>query len=190
MGQINLTSQLKRIAYKDTSLYVTSPDIYSKIPSETVIEYASENSGIPKAQMASAFYALNQTVRQFLLNGHSIELMHLGYLYLSVSAKAVEDEEDAGAKAVKRVSVKFRQNKKLRNLINSNVQLVNELVKKDDDSTDPDSSTSSANTGDNNGGTNSGNNNGGTNNGDDISNTGDDNSNLPPSGGDDGDGVI
>lgn len=162
MGQINLTSQLKRIAYKDTSLYVTSPDIYSKIPSETVIEYASENSGIPKAQMASAFYALNQTVRQFLLNGHSIELMHLGYLYLSVNAKAVEDEEDAGAKAVKRVSVKFRQNKKLRNLINSNVQLVNELIKKGDSSTDPDSSTSSTNTGDNNGGANTGNNTGGS----------------------------
>ncbi|MBP5374755.1 MAG: hypothetical protein J6Y38_00285 [Bacteroidaceae bacterium] len=158
MGQINLTSQLKRIAYKDANLYVTSPDIYSKIPSEMVINYASENSGIPKAQMASAFYALNQTVEQFLLNGHSIELMHLGYLYLSVSAKAVEDEEDAGAKAVKRVSIKFRQNKKLRNLINSNVQLVNELVKKSDESTD--SSGSSSNNGDN-GGNNSGDSGGG-----------------------------
>lgn len=161
MGQINLTSQLKRIAYKDASLYVTSPDIYSKISSDMVINYASENSGIPKAQMASAFYALNQTVEQFLLNGHSIELMHLGYLYLSVSAKAVEDEEDAGAKAVKRVSVKFRQNKKLRNLINSNVQLVNELVKKSDGSTDSSGSSSNngdtPNTGGDNGGNNSGN---------------------------------
>lgn len=134
MGQINLTTNLKRIAYKDANLYVTSSDIYSKIPYEMVIHYASENSGIPKAQMASAFYALNQTVEQFLLNGHSIELMLLGCLYLSVNAKAVEDEEDAGAKAVKRVSVKFRQSKKLREKINSNVQLVNSIIKKQEGS--------------------------------------------------------
>lgn len=133
MGQINLTAKPKRIAYKDEVLIVTSSNTYSKISSDQIIYYASENSGIPKAQMASAFYALSQTVEQFLLNGHSLELMNLGSLYLSVSAKAVENEEDAGAKAVRRLSIKFRQNKKLRDLINSNVRLVNEMVKNSED---------------------------------------------------------
>lgn len=132
MGQIKLTSQLKRIAYKDANLYVTSSNTYSKISSEQIIYYASENSGIPKAQMASAFYALSQTVEQFLLNGHSLELLNLGSLYFSVSAKAVENEEDAGAKAVRRLSIKFRQSKKLRDLINSNVRLVNAMAKSND----------------------------------------------------------
>lgn len=133
MGQIKLTSKPKRIAYKDEILIVTSSNTYSKISSDQIIYYASENSGIPKAQMASAFYAINQVVEQFLLNGHSLELMNLGSLYLSVSAKAVENEEDAGAKAVRRLSIKFRQNKKLRDLINSNVRLVNEMVKNSED---------------------------------------------------------
>lgn len=133
MGQIKLTSKPKRIAYKDEVLIVTSSNTYSKISSDQIIYYASENSGIPKAQMASAFYAINQVVEQFLLNGHSLELMNLGSLYLSVSAKAVENEEDAGAKAVRRLSIKFRQNKKLRDLINSNVRLVNEMVKNSED---------------------------------------------------------
>ena len=130
MGQINLKSKKKRIAYKDSEFYVTSSETYSKISSDMVIEFASENSGIPKAQMASAFYALNQAVEQFLLNGHSIELMLLGCLYLSVNANAVEDEDDAGAKAVTRVSVKFRQSKMLREKINGKVQLVSTLTKK------------------------------------------------------------
>ena len=133
MGQIKLTSKPKRIAYKDEVLIVTSSNTYSKISSDQIIYYASENSSIPKAQMASAFYAINQVVEQFLLNGHSLELMNLGSLYLSVSAKAVENEEDAGAKAVRRLSIKFRQNKKLRDLINSNVRLVNEMVKNSED---------------------------------------------------------
>lgn len=152
MGQINLTSQLKRIAYKDANLYVTSPDTYSKISADQIIYYASENSGIPKAQMASAFYAINQVVEQFLLNGHSLELLNLGSLYFSVSAKAVEDEVDAGAKAVRRLSIKFRQSKKLRDLINSNVQLVNEFAKNygsedSDDIEDGDSTAGSDNSG-------------------------------------------
>lgn len=129
MGQIKLKAQEKRIAYKDATFIVTSSETYSKISSEQIIQYASENSGVPKAQMASAFYALSQTVEQFLLNGHSLELLNLGSLYFSVSAKAVENEEDAGAKAVRRLSIKFRQSKKLRDLINSNVKLVNDMVK-------------------------------------------------------------
>ena len=129
MGQIKLKAQEKRIAYKDATYIVTTSETYSKIPAELIIYYASENSGIPKAQMASAFYALSQTVEQFLLNGHSLELLNLGSLYFSVSAKAVENEEDAGAKAVKRLSIKFRQSKKLRDMINSNVKLVNDMVK-------------------------------------------------------------
>lgn len=144
MGQINLKTRQQRIAYKEDNkeYFLTSPEQYSRIDAQQIIEYSSENSGIPKAQMASAFYALNQQVEQFLLNGHSLELLNLGYLYLSVNAKAVETEDEAGAKAVKRISVKFRQSRKLRDKINSNVQLVNALTGKQ--------SSSSESQGDNN----------------------------------------
>ena len=150
MGQINLKTRQQRIAYKDDDkeYFLTSPEQYSRIDADQISEYSSENSGIPKAQMASAFYALNQQVEQFLLNGHSLELLNLGYLYLSVNAKAVETEEEAGAKAVKRISVKFRQSKKLRDKINSNVQLVNALTGKQSSSSE---SQDDSNTG--NGGT-------------------------------------
>ena len=132
MGQINLKTRHQRIAYMDSKFFLTSSEHYSQIGAEDIIEYSSENSGIPKAQMASAFYALSQQIRQFLLNGHTLELPNLGSLYLSVNAKAAETEEEAGAKAVTRISVKFRQCKKLRELINTNVHLVNMLTAKED----------------------------------------------------------
>ena len=139
MGQINLKTRQQRIAYKedDEDYFLTSPEQYSKITIEQILNYCSENSGIPKAQMASAFYALNQQVEQFLLNGHSLELLNLGCLYLSINAKATETEEEAGAKAVTRISVKFRQSKKLRDMINSNVQLVNRLTEEQDNTSNP-----------------------------------------------------
>ena len=139
MGQINIKTRQQRIAYKedDKEYFLTSPEQYSKINIEQILEYCSENSGIPKAQMASAFYALNQQVEQFLLNGHSLELLNLGCLYLSINAKAAETEDEAGAKAVTRISVKFRQSKKLREMINSNVQLVNRLKEQSDSTSNP-----------------------------------------------------
>ncbi len=139
MGQINIKTRQQRIAYKedDKEYFLTSPEQYSKINIEQILEYCSENSGIPKAQMASAFYALNQQVEQFLLNGHSLELLNLGCLYLSINAKAAETEDEAGAKAVTRISVKFRQSKKLREMINSNVQLVNRLKEESDSTSNP-----------------------------------------------------
>ena len=154
MGQINLKTRQQRIAYKEDNkeYFLTSPEQYSRIGAEQIIEYSSENSGIPKAQMASAFYALNQQVEQFLLNGHSLELLNLGYLYLSVNAKAVETEDEAGAKAVKRISVKFRQSKKLRDKINSNVQLVNALTGKQDSTSNSQSGNGSSSGNSGNGG--------------------------------------
>ncbi len=139
MGQINIKTRQQRIAYKedDKEYFLTSPEQYSKINIEQILEYCSENSGIPKAQMASAFYALNQQVEQFLLNGHSLELLNLGCLYLSINTKAAETEDEAGAKAVTRISVKFRQSKKLRDIINSNVQLVNRLKEESDSTSNP-----------------------------------------------------
>ncbi len=162
MGKINLKTRQQRIGYMDNKEYfLTSPEQYSRIEADQIIEYSSVNSGIPKAQMASAFYALNQQVEQFLLNGHGIELLNLGCLYLSVSAKATETEDEAGAKAVKRICVKFRQSKKLRDLINSNVQLVSALTKKsgddsDDEDGDDTSSTDTTTTGSASGGSGSG----------------------------------
>ena len=100
MGQINLKTRQQRIAYKDANFYVTTHNTYSKITSEMLIQYASENSGIPEAQMAAAFLALKKEVRHYILNGHALELMDLGTLYLSVAAKAVDPETASGEAVV------------------------------------------------------------------------------------------
>lgn len=122
MGQINIKKRKQRIAYKNADYYVTRNITYSKISTEDVINYASENSGIPKAQMSSAYYALEQQILQFLFNGHSLELSSLGSFYLATNAHISDTEDGAGADAVYRTTVQFRQSKKLRELVNQKVK--------------------------------------------------------------------
>lgn len=125
MGTINLKTSLRSLGFlkENKEKYLTSVVRYSTISSEELIKMASENSGIPKAQMAASFYALNQQMEQFVLNGHALAIGTLGTIYLSSKAKAADTRAGAGADAVVRLSVKFRQSKKVRDLLNSNVSL-------------------------------------------------------------------
>lgn len=123
MGKINLQTRLQRVACVDKDLYVTSPVRYSTITWEDVVKYAAENSGVPKAQVASFSYAILQQVEQFVLNGHSLEFGTMGTWYLSARAKAAETEDQAGSDAVERISLKFRQSGRMRDLLNSSVTL-------------------------------------------------------------------
>ena len=123
MGIIKLQTRLQRVACIDKNMYVTKALHYSKISSEQLISYASENSGIAKAQMAAAFYAINQQIEQFILNGHSLELGNLGTFYLSTRCKAVDTKEAAGAEAVEGLYLRFRQSKRIRTLLETNIDL-------------------------------------------------------------------
>ena len=140
MAQLNLTTQKKRIAYLDSEKYITSVVRYSTFTTEEIIEIASENSGIPKAQMSSALYALFQQVKQFVLNGHCIQLGNLGILYVSSNAKAKDTEKEAGASSVYRLALRFRQSKAIRDLINQTVSL-NSLDDGEDDQDPEDGGT-------------------------------------------------
>lgn len=161
MTQINVKKRKQRIAYKgEEEYYVTSSVTYSKIPTEELLELASENSGIAKAQMSASFYALEQQIRQFLFNGHAIQLSNLGYFYLGTNAHATTEEDKAGADAIYRIAVKFRQSKSLRTLINSNVKLT-DVTQKDDDeksSSSTDDGSGSSSTGDGSGSSSTGDN--------------------------------
>lgn len=132
MGTINLKTSLRRIGFlkENPEKYVTTVVRYSTIGSEELIKMASENSGIPKAQMAASFYALNQQIEQFVLNGHALEIGSLGTLYLTSNAKASDSREEAGVDSLVRISVRFRQSKKIRNLLNSNVNFSLPSLKK------------------------------------------------------------
>lgn len=144
MSTINIKTNLQRVGFAKADKYITSTVRYSTISTDDLLEYACENSGIPKAQLISSFYAINQQIVQFILNGHSLQLGNLGFFYLSAKTKAVDSEKEAGVEAVEGLVLKFRQSRKLRNLIN---QRVNFSVLNAVDSTENEEEDNSSNSG-------------------------------------------
>ena len=161
MSTIVIKKNLQRVGYAKADKYITSPVRYSTISTEDLLKYASQNSGIPKAQMMAAFYAINQQVEQFILNGHALQLGTLGYFFLSVKTKATDVEEEAGVDAVKKLALKFRQSKQMAVMISQNVQFdcLNMKPQTEEDETGDDEVTDGGDNGNNgdNGGATGGN---------------------------------
>lgn len=161
MSTIVIKKNLQRVGYAKADKYITSPVRYSTISTEDLLKYASQNSGIPKAQMMAAFYAINQQVEQFILNGHTLQLGTLGYFFLSVKTKATDAEKDAGVDAVKKLALKFRQSKQMGIIISQNVQFdcLNKKSDNEEDEATDDEVTDGGDNGDNgdNGGATGGN---------------------------------
>lgn len=124
MAKIQVVTSKKHFALFDADKYITRAVRYSTLSQDDLINLAAENSGISKASMAAAFYAITQQIEQFVCNGHSLELGRLGTFYISTKARAADTIDNAGIGAVVRVAVKFRQSKKLRNQM-SRISLVN-----------------------------------------------------------------
>ena len=124
MAKIQVKTRKQRLALLDADKYVTSAVRYSTLSQDDLINLAAENSGISKANMAAAFYAITQQIEQFVCNGHGLELGRLGTFYISTKAKAADTAEDAGIGALVSVAVKFRQSKNLRSLM-SRVSFIN-----------------------------------------------------------------
>ena len=144
MSTINIKTNLQRVGFAKADKYITSTVRYSTISTDDLLEYACENSGIPKAQLISSFYAINHQIVQIILNGHSLQLGNLGFFYLSAKTKAVDSEKEAGVEAVEGLVLKFRQSRKLRNLINQrvNFSVLNAVDSTENEEDDDNSSNS------------------------------------------------
>lgn len=154
MSTIVIKKNLQRVGYAKADKYITSTVRYSTISTDDLLKFASANSGIPKAQMMASFYAIIQQVEQFILNGHNLQLGDLGYFFLSAKTKATDVEKEAGVDAIEKLTVRFRQSKKLGIMINQNVQF-DCLNKKENEDESPevedDTTTGGGNNGNNGG---------------------------------------
>ncbi|MBQ6037411.1 MAG: HU family DNA-binding protein [Bacteroidaceae bacterium] len=150
MSLIKVKTRLATIGFNKTQKYVTSPVRYSNITVDDLIKFASENSGISKANISASFFAIQQQIEQFVCNGHGIVLGNLGTFYISTRCKAADEVKDAGASSVKSLAVRFRQSKKLRSMLNSNTLLEGIEFETDTEEEDDQTDTPSGGSGDDN----------------------------------------
>ena len=74
-----------------TYMYQMTPETYSTLTEEKVIEEASLRSGIQKGALKAAYDAIGQTIKAWGTEGHSVVVPGLGTMRFAVNSKAVED---------------------------------------------------------------------------------------------------
>ena len=94
--------------------YFTTMQRAGVIDDNTLIQYASNDSGMRIEQIAAVYKSLVTQVRELVCNGHSVQLGDLGTLYFKVHAKISADLEGAGGTAVTQKWIGFRASKSMR----------------------------------------------------------------------------
>ena len=94
--------------------FLTTLDRATPIDDETLIKYASDDSGIRIEQIAAVYRSLFVQVRELVCNGHSVQLGDLGTLRFTLHAKIFDDKSDAGGMAVQKKRVIFLASKIMR----------------------------------------------------------------------------
>lgn len=114
MSTIKLNHNKRLVKFVDKELYIAQPNIYSTIKADDLMKRAQDNSSLTVGRFYRAMDAIVNEFKNFLMNGHSVEIPQLGTFRFSVRAKAVEDAKDADARQVTRRKIIFTPSKELR----------------------------------------------------------------------------
>ncbi len=118
MGTIQTTITQRQTFMGEKKLYANIVS-YSNINSKKLIDYMVANSGINKSTAIAAVYALRSILRNYLCNGHTVQIPQLGTFSLYCSAKAQADKKDVKASTVKRLKIRFTPEATISNAVKS-----------------------------------------------------------------------
>ena len=104
--------------------FVVKPLRYSTIKSNQILEHCASMAMVPKTYVAATVEALSQSIKHYLLNGHSVEIPGLGIFSTSISYNVVTNSKDAGLEQIKQINVRFLPSSDLKEAIkNAEVEL-------------------------------------------------------------------
>ncbi len=99
--------------------FLTTLNRATPIDDETLIKYASDDSGIRIEQIAAVYRSLFLQVKELVCNGHSVQLGDLGTLRFTLHAKICEEKADGGGTAVQKKRIRFDASKKMRQMLDT-----------------------------------------------------------------------
>lgn len=97
---------------------------YSQIGKAETIECAARNSQIPRAYMEQVYDALVTEIKNFVMNGHSIQLEKLGTFSSVIQFRPGSDtREDCTPSGITKVAFRFRPSASMMKYFNNSVSL-------------------------------------------------------------------
>lgn len=85
--------------------------------SKEVINHCATILMAPRTHVASSVEALSQSIKQYLLDGYSVEIPELGIFSTSIGYKPVKSSKDAGVEQVEEIRINFLPCKELKEAI-------------------------------------------------------------------------
>lgn len=123
-GQVKINFKKCRIAYSDTEKLVGRAVRYSTISYSDVISYAAQAASVPESNIEISMEALFDAMNFFVMNGHRVQIPHLGTFYLKVCVKSTETKEEFVAnfsKNLRNISIRFLPAPELKDKIASTI---------------------------------------------------------------------
>lgn len=108
---------------------------YDTISSKELVEAMARNTGIPVAKVGMATDAIVKQLKNFLLNGHSVNIIGLGTFSPRIKSRPSETKDQVTAENVKALLLKFRPQTDIREDMKNTVGY--EVIKSDVTGTAP-----------------------------------------------------
>ena len=124
MGTLKFKPIARKNPVNKISLWYIEAVYYSQIGKDETIECASRNSQIPRAYMEQVYDALVTEIKNFVMNGHSIQLANLGTFSAVIQYRpGVDTPEAALPNLITKVAFRFRPSSSLMRYFNNSVSL-------------------------------------------------------------------
>lgn len=124
MGTLKFKPIKRKIPATGLPLWFLEAVYYSQIGKDETIECASRNSQIPRAYMEQIYDSLVTEIKNFVMNGHSIQLDRLGTFSAVIQYRpGVDRREDCSPDGITKVAFRFRPAASLMKYFNNSVSL-------------------------------------------------------------------
>lgn len=124
MGTINYAVVARKNPQTKQLLYYAQKltDGSGRLMTADLINSISENSQVARALVPAALAAIQKSINNFVLNGHSITIPRLGCFTPTIRGRMVDTAEEFTSEHIRSVQVRYRMSSELRQQATYGVQ--------------------------------------------------------------------
>lgn len=135
MAKLSFFPQARKNPVTKGILYYAQKITYTNVSPLQLVQRIVANTGIPSASINAAVSAITDSVINFVLNGHSVQIGDIMSIRGTVSSAGVPTRDEVTARQVKRLNFRVAWGTEIKNLQNPEIYTFEKKASKNDVST-------------------------------------------------------
>lgn len=132
MAKLSFYPIARRNPVTKTVLWYPQKITYTNIAPMQLVQRIVANTGIPSASINAAVSAITDSVINFVLNGHSVQIGDIMSIRATVSSRGELAKQDVTAKSVKKVNFRVAWGTEIKNLQDPEIYTFEKKTSKND----------------------------------------------------------